>query len=47
MMLLLRTMSSDFAASFSTVPGVIAITVAIGIFVLSYKLGQKIMDVKG
>uniref|UniRef100_UPI0040569EDD type II secretion system F family protein n=1 Tax=Agathobacter sp. TaxID=2021311 RepID=UPI0040569EDD len=46
-MLLLRTMSSAFAASFATVPGVIAITVAIGIFIASYMLGQKIMDIKG
>ncbi len=47
MVLLLRVMSSSFAASFSTVPGVIAITVAIGMFYIAYKLGQKIMDIKG
>ena len=47
MMLLLRTMSSSFAASFATIPGVIAITIAIGLFFVSYKLGQKIMDIKG
>lgn len=47
MMLLLRTMSSSFAASFSTLPGVIAITIAIGIFYAAYRLGQKIMDIKG
>lgn len=41
--ILLRTMSSQFAASFSTVAGVFATTVAIGIFVGAYKLGQKIM----
>ena len=46
MMLLLRLMSSSFAASFATIPGVIAITIAIGIVLLSYKLGQKIMNVK-
>lgn len=47
MMLLLRGMSSSFAASFSTVAGVTAITIAIGLFVAAYKLGQKIMDIKG
>ncbi len=47
MILLLRNMSSEFAASFSTVPGVISITLSIGIFVGAYKVGQKILDVKG
>lgn len=47
LMLLLRTMSSSFAASFATVPGIIAITIAIGMFYAAYRLGQKIMDVKG
>lgn len=46
MMLLLRFMSSSFAASFATTPGVIAITIAIAIFVAAYRLGQKIMNVK-
>ncbi|MGE9976322.1 type II secretion system F family protein [Coprococcus catus] len=47
MMLLLRIMSSQFSASFATVPGIIAITIAIGIFGIAYKLGLKIMNVKG
>lgn len=47
MVLLLKSMSSDFAAGFSSIVGVVAITISIGIFVLAYKLGQKIMDVKG
>lgn len=47
MMLLLRMMSSSFAAGFATAPGVIAITIAIGFFVAAYRLGQKIMDIKG
>ena len=47
MMILLRTMSSSFAASFATLPGIIAITIAIGLFYASYKLGQKITDIKG
>ena len=47
LMLMLRSMSSSFAAGFSTVPGVIAVTIALIMFVLSYRLGMKIMDVKG
>ena len=47
MMLLLRMMSSSFAAAFATAPGVIAITIAIGFFLAAYRLGQKIMDIKG
>ena len=47
MILMIRTMMSSFAKSFSTVPGIIAVTVAIGIFIGAYKLGTKIMDVKG
>lgn len=47
LILLLRLMSSSFAASFATIPGVIAITIAIGLFFAAYKLGQKIMDIKG
>lgn len=47
MMLLLRSMSSSFSASFATVPGVLAITIAVGLFFAAYKLGQKIMNVQG
>ena len=47
LMVMLRVMSSSFAASFATVPGIIAISISIGIFIGSYKLGQKIMDIKG
>lgn len=47
LVLLLRSMSSSFAASFATSAGVIANTVAIGIFVLAYKIGDKILKVKG
>lgn len=47
MVLMLRSMSSSFAASFSTPVGVIGMTVGIIIFFVAYKLGQKIMDVKG
>ena len=47
LVLMLRVMSSSFAASFATIPGIIAITIALGIFLGAYKLGQKIMDIKG
>lgn len=47
MVLMIRTMMPSFAASFSTVPGFIAMTIAIGVFIGAYKLGNKITDVKG
>ena len=47
MVLMLRMMSSDFAASFSTIPGVISMTIALGIFYAAYRVGQNIMDVRG
>lgn len=47
LVLLLRMMSSSFAAGFATLPGVVSITIAIAIFLAAYKLGQRIMDIKG
>lgn len=47
LIMLFRMMSSEFAASFATGAGVAANTVAIGIFLAAYKIGQKIMDIKG
>lgn len=47
MVLMLRNMSSSFAASFSTIPGVIGMTVGLLIFYGAYVLGQKIMSVEG
>ena len=44
---MMRFMMTGFAESFATVPGVIAITIAVGIFIGAYKLGNKIMDIKG
>ena len=44
---MMRYLMSGFAESFATIPGVIAVTIAIGIFLGAYKLGNKIMDVKG
>lgn len=45
LMVMLKSMSSQFAQSFTTIPGIIATTVAIGIFFLAYKLGEKIMNI--
>ena len=47
MVLMIRLMMSTFARSFATVPGVIAMTIAIGIFIGAYKLGTKMTDIKG
>ena len=47
LVLMLRIMSKQFAASFASPIGVVAITVAIGLFIAAYRLGDKIMDVKG
>ena len=47
MVLMIRTMMTAFAKSFSTVPGVIAVSVAVAIFIGAYKLGTKLTDIKG
>lgn len=44
---MMKTMSSDFAEGFTNMVGVIATTFSAGIFMMAYKLGQKIMDIKG
>ncbi len=45
--LMMRIMSQDFANSFSTIIGVIGLSVTVGLTIGAYKLGQKIMDIKG
>lgn len=45
--LMMRVLAPQFAESFSTIIGVVALTVAAGIFIGAYKMGQKIMDIKG
>ena len=40
----MKGMSSQFAEGFTTVVGVAAITIALGVFVAAYKIGNKIMD---
>lgn len=47
LVLMMKSMSSDFASSFSSVLGVIGTTVGVVFFLLSYRMGQKIMDIKG
>lgn len=47
MVIMLRTLSSTFAAGFSTPVGIAGMTVGLLIFFLAYKLGQKTMDIKG
>lgn len=44
---MMRMMSKDFAASFATIIGVIGLTVSAGLTFAAYKMGQKIMDIKG
>ena len=43
----LRFSSSSFATSFASPTGVLTMTIAIGIFVASFKYGRKIIDIKG
>lgn len=43
----LRVSSSSFAASFASPTGVLTMTIAIAIFIASFKYGRKIIDIKG
>ncbi len=47
MIAFLRFTSSSFAASFASLKGVIAMTVAVILFIGSYIYGRKIIDIKG
>ena len=47
MMVLMKMMSSEFAESFASPVGVVAITVALGIFIGAYKMGRSIMNIRG
>lgn len=44
---MMRMMSQDFADSFSTIIGVIGLTVSAGLTIAAYKMGKKITDIKG
>lgn len=47
MMVLMKMMSFKFAESFASPVGIVAITIALGIFIGAYKMGRSIMDIRG
>lgn len=47
LILMMRSSSRDFDMAFGSVLGVVCMTVGVGFFVAAYKMGQKIMDIKG
>ncbi len=44
--LMMRVMSSEFAASFSSIIGVFGLSISVALTFSAYKLGQKIIDIK-
>ena len=47
LMLLLRFTNQSFAEKFATPGGVVCVTIAIAIFVAAFRMGRKIIDIKG
>lgn len=47
LVMMMKFMSTDFAESFSSIIGVIANTIALGLVFVAYKVGVKILDVRG
>ena len=47
LMLMLRFTNQSFAEKFATFGGVVCITIAIAIFAAAFRMGQKIIDIKG
>jgi len=45
--MMMRLMSKDFAESFGSIIGVIGLTISAALTIAAYKMGQKIMDIKG
>ena len=43
---IMKSMSPDFAANFATPAGVASTTIAIGLFIVSYFVGRKILNIK-
>ncbi len=43
---MIKMMSPDFAANFTTLTGIISTTIAIGMFVISYAVGKVILNIK-
>ncbi|MFI3170044.1 MAG: type II secretion system F family protein [Faecalibacterium sp.] len=46
MIVMIKSMSADFAANFVTLAGIGATTVAIGLFVISYFVGKVMLNIK-
>lgn len=47
LVLMMRSASTEFAEAFGSVIGVVCMTIGVVFFVLAYKIGQKLMDIKG
>lgn len=45
--LMMRLMSTQFSESFGSAVGVIGLTITAGLTLASYKMGQKILDIRG
>ena len=43
---MIKSMSPDFASNFASISGVIATLVSLGLFILSYIIGRKLMEIK-
>lgn len=43
---IMKTMSPEFAGNFATLAGVIATTIAVGLFIVAYFVGKVIMEIK-
>lgn len=43
---MIKVSSPDFAANFATVSGLLSTTIGVGLFVASYFLGKKLLDIK-
>lgn len=43
---IMKSMSPDFAANFATSAGIASTTIAIGLFIVSYFVGRKILNIK-
>lgn len=44
---MMRMLSSDFSESFGSIIGIIGLTVTAALTIAAYKMGQRIMDIKG
>ncbi len=47
LVLMLRSSSAEFDEAFSSIVGVVCMTIGVAFFLAAYKMGQKIMDIKG